>query len=73
MEGQTVRGTGRKGVVLSVCVNVPMFLGHVDSQTDHFRSLQSSVRARVLVTLVVAEGAIIQRAPAATELYMEAP
>lgn len=54
-----------------MCVLIPVFLSGVDSQTGYLRSLQRSIRVRVLVTLIVAEGAIIQRAPAATELYME--
>lgn len=64
-------GKEKKQVILSVCVSIPMSLRRVDSQTDYLWSLQSSVRVRVLVTLIVAEGAIIQRAPATTELYME--
>lgn len=54
-----------------MCVCVPMSLRCIHSQTDYLWSLQSSIRIRVLVTLVVAEGAIIQRAPATTELCME--
>lgn len=53
-----------------VCVCVPMFASHVYSQTDYLRGLQGSIRIWVLVTLIVAEGAIIQRAPATAELFM---
>lgn len=45
-----------------------MFLGRVHSQTRYLRSLQSSVGSRVPVALIVAEDAVVQRAPASTKL-----
>lgn len=53
---------GRGGFVL------PVLLMRVHSQTHDLAGLQSPVGAGVLVTLVVAEGAVVQRAPAAAEL-----
>lgn len=47
---------------------VPVFPRCVDSQTNDLWSLQSPVRIWVLVTLKVAEAAIIQSTPATTEL-----
>lgn len=48
--------------------SVPVFLGRVHSQTRDLRSLQSSVGSRVPVALIVAEDAVVQRAPASTKL-----
>lgn len=56
---------------MSLCVCIPMFPSCINSQTDYLWSLQRSIRVWILVGLVVAEGAIIQRAPATTELCPE--
>lgn len=50
-----------------------MSLGGVHRQADDLGGLQRSVGSGVPVALVVAEDAIVQRAPAATELCREAP
>lgn len=48
-----------------------MFLRWFDSQADYLWSFQSSIGVWVLVTLIVAEGAIVESTPTTTEFYME--
>ena len=48
---------------------VPVFLRGADCQTHYLRCLQRPVGAGVLVTLVVAEAAVVQCAPATAELW----
>lgn len=58
-------------VYVSIWFMLPMFFRRVNSQTDYFWNLQCSIGVGVLVALIIAEDAVVQRAPTAAELCVE--